>query len=83
MTVALVVNGIPDLQLSVADGLDSLRVFLADRETQGCIISPTEEVNFGIRYKIQHPASGHEVVYLTDLPDPNYDEWGVDEDEAA
>lgn len=75
MAVALVVNGIPDLQLSMADGLNALRVLLADREHRGCTILPSEEATFGIEYRIQHPADGIEVVYLTDYPDPDNDDW--------
>ena len=75
MAAALVVNGIPDLQPSMAGGLDSLRVLLMDRERSGCIISPTEEANFGVQYRIQHPAGGVEVVYLTDYPDPDNVDW--------
>ena len=83
MTIALVVNGIPDLQLSGADGLASLKVLLADRENQGCSISPTAKPSFGIQYRIRHPASGNEVVYLTGYADLDNDDWEADGEEAA
>jgi len=75
MTVALVLNGIPDLQLSMADGLDRLKSLLADRQGAGCTITPTEEAAFGVQYRIQHPGAGVEVVYLSDYPDPANDDW--------
>jgi hypothetical protein len=77
MAVALVLNGIPDLQLSMVDGLECLKVLLADRQSQGCTIIPTEEVAFGVEYRIQHPDHSAEVVYLTDYPDPANDDWDV------
>jgi hypothetical protein len=83
VTIALVVNGIPDLQLSGADGLASLKVLLADRENQGCSISPTAKPSFGIQYRIRHPASGNEVVYLTGYADLDNDDWEADGEEAA
>lgn len=82
MTIALVINGIPDLQLSVADGLASLRVLLADRENQGCTISPSQKPGFGIEYRIRHPASGSEVVYLTAYADLDNDDWEAGEQAA-
>ena len=75
MAVALVLNGIPDLQLSMAEGLSCLKVLLADRQKGGCTITPTEEASVGIEYRIQHPGDGVEVVYLTDYPDPANDDW--------
>jgi hypothetical protein len=75
MAVALVLNGIPDLQLSLVEGLECLRVLLTDRENCGCTITPAEEVALGIEYRIQHPGDGVEVVYLTDYPDPANDDW--------
>jgi hypothetical protein len=75
MAVALVLNGIPDLQVSMADGLDCLRLLLADRQASGCVITPTEEPTFGLEYRIQHPGKGIEVAYLTDYPDPANDDW--------
>ena len=78
MAVALVLDGIPELQLSMADGLDCLKVLLADRQHRGCAITPTEEAAFGVEYRIQHPGSGAEVVYLTDYPDPANDDWDAE-----
>jgi hypothetical protein len=75
MPVALVLNGIPEIQLSMADGLDGLKTLLADRQNQGCTITPTEEAAFGVEYRIQHPGTGAEVVFLTDYPDPANDDW--------
>jgi hypothetical protein len=75
MTVALVVNGIPDLQLSMADGLQALQSLLTDRQGDGCTISPTEAASFGTQYRIQHPGTGVELVFLTDYPDPDNDDW--------
>jgi hypothetical protein len=75
MAVALVLNGIPDLQVSMAGGLDSLRLLLADRHSSGCTITPTEEPTFGLEYRIQHPDKGIEVAYLTDYPDPANPDW--------
>jgi hypothetical protein len=75
MTVALVVNGVPDLQLSMADGLRTLQTLLADRQSNGCSISPAEVASFGTQYRIQHPGAGVEVVFLTDYPDPANDDW--------
>ena len=77
MAVALVLNGLPDLQPSMADGLDSLRVLFADRRSAGCTIIPTDEPAFGVEYRIQHPDNSAEVVYLTDYPDPANDDWDV------
>jgi hypothetical protein len=77
MAVALVVNGVPDLQPSMAGGLESLRMLLADRRAGGCTISPTEEANFGIQYRIQHPGAGVELAFLTDYPDPDNSDWDV------
>jgi hypothetical protein len=65
MTVALVINGVPDLQLSMAEGLASLRILLADRESGGCTVTPSGEIAFGIQYRIEHPSHGIETVYLT------------------
>lgn len=65
MTIALVINGVPDLQLSMAEGLESLKVFLMDRQNAGCTVTPSEEAAFGIRYRIEHPSHGIETVYLT------------------
>jgi hypothetical protein len=75
MAVALVMNGVPDLQLSMAEGLASLRLVLADRQSSGCTISPKEVAEFGIQYRIQHPGAGVELVYLTDYPDPDNADW--------
>jgi hypothetical protein len=75
MAVALVLNGIPDLQVSMADGLECLRLLLADRHGSGCLITPTEEPTFGLEYRIQHPGKGTEVAYLTDYPDPANADW--------
>ena len=75
MTVALVLNGIPDFQLSMAEGLDCLKMLLADRRKSGCTITPTEEAIVGVEYRIQHPGNGVEVAYLTDYPDPANDDW--------
>jgi hypothetical protein len=65
MAVALVINGVPDLQLSMAEGLESLKVLLADRENGGCTVTPSGEIAFGIEYRIEHPSHGIETVYLT------------------
>jgi hypothetical protein len=75
MAVALVLNGVPDLQLSLADGLDCLKLILADRQKDGCSITPMEEPSLGIEYRIHHPGAGVELVYLTDYPDPANDDW--------
>jgi hypothetical protein len=75
MAVALVLNGIPDLQLSMAQGLESLKLLLADRQKCGCAVTPTEEASVGVEYRIQHPGNGVEVVYLTDYPDPDNEDW--------
>jgi hypothetical protein len=75
MAVALVLNGVPDLQLSVAEGLDCLKLLLAERQKVGCSISPTDEPGLGIEYRIQHPGAGVELVCLTDYPDPANDDW--------
>jgi hypothetical protein len=65
MAVALVINGVPDLQLSMAEGLASLKILLADRENGGCTVTPSGEIAFGIEYRIEHPSHGIETVYLT------------------
>jgi len=39
MAVALVLNGMPDLQPSVAEGLECLKLLLADRQNGGCTIA--------------------------------------------
>jgi hypothetical protein len=65
MAVALVINGVPDLQLSMAEGLASLRILLTDRENEGCTITPSGEIAFGIEYRIEYPSHGIETVYLT------------------
>jgi hypothetical protein len=75
MAVAVVLNGVPDLQLSLADGLDCLKVILGDRLQNGCTITPTEAPALGIEYRIQHPGAGVEMVYLTDYPDPANEDW--------
>lgn len=75
MAVALVLNGIPDLQLSMADGLESLKLLLADRQKSGCTVTPTQEAAIGVEYRIQHPGNGVEVAYLTDYPDPANHDW--------
>lgn len=77
MAVALVLNGIPELQLSMAASLACLRVLFADRQSAGCTITPTEEPAFGVEYRIQHPDNRAEVVYLTNYPDPANDDWDV------
>jgi hypothetical protein len=77
MAVALVLNGIPDLQLSMADGLECLGVLLKDRQNAGCAITPMEAPAFGIEYRIQHPDNSVEGVYLTDYPDPANVDWDV------
>jgi hypothetical protein len=70
MVVALVVNGVPDLQLSMECGIESLQVLLIDRQRRGCTIIPSEEARFGVEYRIQHPTHGLEVIYLTQYTDP-------------
>jgi hypothetical protein len=75
MTVALVVNGVPNVQLSMADGLRSLQLLLTDRQTNGCTIAPTEAASCGTQYRIQHPGAGVELVFLTDYPDPDNPDW--------
>ena len=77
MAIALVLNGIPDLQTSMTDGIACLRVLLADRRGRGCVITPAVEAAIGVEFRIQHPGSGVEVVYLTDYPDPANDDWDV------
>jgi hypothetical protein len=79
MTVALVVNGVPDLQLSMVDGLRALQLLLTDRQSNGCSVSPAEAASFGTRYRIQHPGAGVEVVFLTDYPDPANTDWDTDD----
>jgi hypothetical protein len=78
MAVALVLNGIPDLQSSMAEGLECLTVLLSDRQSRGCTIAPTEQATFGTEYRIQHPGNGVETVYLTDYPDPANQDWDID-----
>jgi hypothetical protein len=73
MTVALVLNGIPDLQASMAEGLESLRTLLADRESRGCTVTPTGGPHFGVEYRNQHPGHGVERAYLTDSGPANHD----------
>jgi hypothetical protein len=75
MAVALVLNGIPDLQVSMAEGLECLKLLLADRQKSGCTVTPMEEPSVGVEYRIQHPGDGLEVVYLTDYPDPANHDW--------
>ena len=75
MTVALVLDGIPDLQLSMADGLRSLQALLTDRQSNGCTVAPSDEASFGTQYRIQHPGAGVEIVFLTDYPDPDNPDW--------
>jgi len=77
MAVALVLNGVPDLQLSVAEGLECLKRLLEDRAQHGCSITPDAEVGLGIEYRIAHPGDGIELVYLTDYPDPANEDWDV------
>jgi hypothetical protein len=73
MVVALVVNGVPDLQLSMECGMESLQLLLTDRQRRGCTIMPSEEARFGVEYKIQHPTHGVEVIYLTQFADAGDD----------
>jgi hypothetical protein len=73
MAVALVLNGVPDLQASVEAGLDSLRILLTDRESSGCTVTPGGEITFGIQYRIEHPSHGIETVYLTYYQDSTDD----------
>ena len=54
----------------MADGLEWLRVLLADRRKRGCTVTPTEQPHFGLQYRIQHLGKGTEVIYLTDYPEP-------------
>jgi hypothetical protein len=75
MAVALVLNGVPDLQPSIAEGLECLKLLLADRQKSGCAVTPTEEAAVGVEYRIQHPGDGVEIAYLTDYPDPANDDW--------
>jgi hypothetical protein len=65
MAVALVLNGIPDLQLSMEKGLEALGILLADRQNGGCTVTPSGQIAFGIQYRIEHPSHGIETVYLT------------------
>jgi hypothetical protein len=65
MAVALVLNGVPDLQLSMEKGLEALSILLADRQNGGCLVTPSSEIGFGIQYRIEHPTHGIETVYLT------------------
>ncbi len=75
MAVALVLDGVPELQQCVADGLDSLRALLADRHNRGCTITPVTEATMGVEYRIEHPDAATEVAYLTDYPDPDNEDW--------
>ena len=75
MAVALVLNGIPELQVSMADGLECLRLLLADRQKSGCTVTPMGETVIGVEYRIQHPGNGVDVAYLTDYPDPANHDW--------
>ena len=75
MTVAMVLNGVPELQISMADGLLRLKVLLDDRLNAGCTVTPTEEPAYGVEYRIQNPGAGVEVAYLTDYPDPANPDW--------
>ncbi|HTC54043.1 MAG TPA: hypothetical protein VK700_19065 [Steroidobacteraceae bacterium] len=75
MAVALVLDGVPDIQLSLADGVECLKELLADRLQGGCTISPMQEPSLGIEYRIQHPGAGVELAYLTDYPDPGNEDW--------
>jgi hypothetical protein len=70
MAVALVINGIPDIQQSEGEGLESLRILLQDRQSAGCTITPSERVAFGIEYRVEHPSHGIELIYLTYYQDP-------------
>jgi hypothetical protein len=70
MSVALVINGVPDLQPSTAEGLESLRILLGDRVNGGCTITPSGKIAFGIEYRIEHPTHEVETVYLTQYQDP-------------
>jgi hypothetical protein len=70
MAVALVINGIPDPQPSVAAGLEALKAILTDRQMAGCAITPSGSIAFGIKYRIEHPSHGIETIYLTDYQDP-------------
>ena len=65
MAVALVINGVPDLQPSMAEGLESLKIILMDRQNAGCTVTPGGTIAFGIEYRIEHPSHGIETVYLT------------------
>ncbi|HTV79557.1 MAG TPA: hypothetical protein VMF03_14980 [Steroidobacteraceae bacterium] len=65
MAVALVINGVPDIQLSMTDGLEVLKVLLSDRQSVGCAVTPTERIGFGIQYRIEHPSHEVETVFLT------------------
>ncbi len=70
MAVTLVMNGMTYPQASMADGLEWLRVLLADRRKRGCTVTPTEQAHFGVQYRIQHLGKGAEAIYLTDYPEP-------------
>jgi hypothetical protein len=70
MTVALVINGVPDLQPSMAEGLESLKIILMDRQKAGCTVTPGGSIAFGIEYRIEHPSHGIETIYLTNYQDP-------------
>jgi hypothetical protein len=70
MPVALVLNGVPDLQLSMEEGLESLRILLTDRQNGGCTVTPSGQIAFGIQYRIEHPSHGIETVYLTYFQEP-------------
>ena len=70
MPVALVLNGVPDLYLSMEEGLQTLQLLLNERQSRGCAVAPAGTGAFGVEYRIQHPTYGVETVYLTNFQEP-------------
>jgi hypothetical protein len=73
--VAIMLNGIPELQLSWGERIERLRALLAARLHQGCAITATDEAIFGPQCRIQHAGTGIEIVYRTDHPDLADTDW--------
>lgn len=69
--VWLVINGTSSLYGSETEGLKALSDTLAHRRGIGCTIVPDGTPTFGMEYKVQHPADGFELIYLSDSePEP-------------
>jgi hypothetical protein len=73
--VAMMLNGIPELQLSWGEGFGRLRALLAARLHQGRASTATDEAIFGPPYRIQHAGTGVETLYRTDYPDAANTDW--------